>query len=168
MPTKPTTSTVTDSARPVPAISLTALQATLLTAIAEKSVLVRTDTVQTFRGASPAKINVWVDEGKLRWVWDINNGRGRARQLRFLALEVFRPETTQNITLDDALRIILGETRVNFRCFEICHRMRLTHPAVYHLHQDGHLPGKIIGKTQHIARPSLETFLKSRWIGGVK
>jgi len=143
-----------------------ALQAAIWQTIVEKSVLVRMDTVETCLGMDVEKINGLVDEGKLRWVWNFNNGGGGIRQLRFLALELFGPETVKGLTLDGVLRIILGETRKSFSATEIGRRFRLSRVSIYHLHHDGHLAGMVLEHTLKVKRDSLETFLRKRWIGG--
>jgi len=133
-------------------------------AVAEKSVLVRMDSVQTFRGVDAETVFGMVESGALRWVWDFNNGEGKIRQLRFLALEVFTPEIAQRLTLDQVLKIILGESRESFRGAEIAHRLRLTHPSIHHFYHDGHLGGTLAGKTLHLSRLTLETFLRARLV----
>ncbi|MDR3460133.1 MAG: hypothetical protein P4N60_22120 [Verrucomicrobiae bacterium] len=135
-------------------------------AIPEKSVLVRRDTVETFCGLDGTKISHMIDEGRFRWVWDFNMGEGCQRELRFLALEIFRPEITKPFTLENAIKVVLGETRQNFGGGEIVRRLRISRPSLNHLYHKGNLPGVISGGTITVARPALETFLRTRWIGG--
>jgi len=149
-------------------VSAAALYHSTLLAIAEKSVLVRMDTVETFRGLSPEKINDLVDEGGLRWVWNINSHFSRVRHLRFLALEVLKPETVRQLSLEGALRIILGETRQSFSCSDIASRLRMCRVTVYRLHHLGHLPGSVSGGILRTTRQTLEAYLRQTWVGGGK
>ena len=146
--------------------SAAAIYATLL-AIAEKSVLVRQDTVETFCGWNTVRTGHAIDEGKLRWVFDFNNG-GSIRELRFLALEIFRPEAVKHFTLETALKVILSEDRQKFGCGEIVRRFRISRNMLNRLYHDGYLPGSISGRVVTWNRPALETFLRTRWIGGAK
>ena len=133
-------------------------------AIAEKSVLVRMDSVQTFRGVDAETVFGWVDSGALRWVFDFNNGEGRVRQLRFLALEVFTPEIAQRLTLEGVLNLILGEAKESFRGTEIASRLRLDRTSVHHFYNDGVIGGTITGKTLHVSRLTLKHFLRDRLV----
>lgn len=144
------------------AISPTAI----LMTIAQRAVMLRMDSVETFRGVNPVKVNGMIDTGELRWVWDFNNGTGKLRDLRFLALEVILPDLTKQFTLENALATILGEQRKNFGSGEIVRRLRLSRVSLHYLHRDGHLPGTGTGRQMNISRATLETYLRRRWIGG--
>ena len=148
--------------------SAAALHATMLLTIAEKSVLVRRDTVETFCGLDAEKISHAIDEGRFRWVFDFNNGGRAIRELRFLALEIFRPEVAKPFALENAIQIILGETRQSFGGGDIVRRFRVSRQTLGCLHHAGHLPGVISGGTITVSRAAMETFLRTRWIGGGK
>ncbi len=141
-----------------------AQQRSLNLAVAAQSVLVRMDSVQTFRGVDAETVYDLVDDGTLRWVWDFNNGGGRARQLRFLALEVFTPEIAQRLTLEGVLRLILGESRDTFRGTEIASRLRLDRSSIHRFYHDSELGGTVTGKTLHVSRLTLETFLRAKLV----
>ncbi|HSY20266.1 MAG TPA: hypothetical protein VK815_18115 [Candidatus Acidoferrales bacterium] len=112
------------------------------------------------------KISHGIQEGRFQWVWDLNLGDNRRRELRFLALEVFRPEITKSFTLEDAIRVVLGETRQSFVSGDIVRRFRISRVSLSRLHRGGYLVGTISGGGFTTTRPALETFLRQRWIGG--
>lgn len=150
--------------RAFPSSSLILPEAILHT-IAERNPLVGTDSVQTFCGIDAEKVSHAIEEGRFRWVFDLNNGSGEIQARRFLSLELFRPEVTKTFTLDNALAVVLGERRENFGRTEVGRRLRIARSTVYKLDAAGHLPGNRVGREFTICRAALETFLRSRWIG---
>jgi excisionase family DNA binding protein len=137
--------------------------------INQRTVLVTLDTVRASLGVDADSIIAKVDAGELRWVWNVSNGTGEVRELRFWAREIVAPELTRELTPAKALELILGDSplavRKDWRGVEIAQLLLVSRPQIFRLHEAGELPGVIVGGTLKVKREALKTFLRTRLVG---
>jgi|SRR5579859_2607684 len=96
----------------------------------------------------------------LRWVFNLSAAKGHRRELRFWVREIVAPKMCGRLTLGQVVDLILGR-RQNFRRGEleiewVCNSTTITsllRASALSLH----------GST--VPRHSLESFLRTRWIG---
>jgi hypothetical protein len=129
--------------------------------ISQRTVLVTVDMVRAALGVDADSVIAKVEAGELRWVFDVSCG-GSISEWRFWAKEIIAPEFCAGLTLAGAMKEILGSERARWRGTEIQHLLLVSRPTVKKLHDDGALPGDIVGGTFSFRRATLETFLRQR------
>ena len=132
------------------------LQLTLHT----RTALVTSDTVCSALGVDAETLSARVDNGELRWVWDVSVKRNCIRELRFLAAELTEART--HASLDLILREILPARRERLRSSEVAQLLRVCNPHVMRLLKHGELTGDKVGHSQHVHLAAVKTFLTQR------
>lgn len=132
--------------------------------ISQRTVLVTVDMVRACRGVDADTIMAQVDAGELRWVWDVSNGAGDVRELRFWAKEIIAPDFTGSLTPREAINQTLGTDRARWRGVEIAQLLLVSRPHIFRLHEADELRGEIVSGTLYVTRAVLEKFLTERLI----
>jgi hypothetical protein len=132
--------------------------------ISQRTVLVTVDMVRACKGVDADTITAQVDAGTLRWVWDVSNGAGAVRELRFWAKEIIVPEFCTALNPAQAINQILGSDRARWRGVEIAQLLLVSRPHIFRLHEAKELKGDVIGGTLYVNRPVLEKFLTVRLV----
>jgi hypothetical protein len=127
--------------------------------------LVTLDFVRAARGVSADAVLAMVDDGKLRWVWDVSSGRGDIRAFRFLAAEVVAHESVRTLTTAAVVSLVLGSERQRWRGVELAQLLLVSRPQIFRLRKAGAIKGKIDCGTLYVQRPVLEKFLVKRLVG---
>lgn len=132
-------------------------------AVPHSTPLVTLDTVRAVRQVDADTIFADVDEGRLRWVWDVsaNRGAGSVRELRFWTLEVNLPESVRRVTLDQVIALILGD-RTQWRGPEIAQLLIVSRPTVHRLQDE--LKAEVVAGTLKCDRAALVNFFKRRLV----
>lgn len=144
--------------------------------IHKRSVLVGADTVASVRGITIEKVYELVDGGlgdeKLLWVWDMSSGGRDRRNLRFWAREINEPRTTDRLTLENVVQLIIPRRTAikgqfdGLRNWEIVSLFRLEKPQVISLREE--LKADLRDDGVYYPRPALEDFLRKRWCGTLR
>ncbi len=137
--------------------TLAARQTRLPLEISQRTVLVGVETVRAKFGCDAESVFAMVDNGKLRWVFDVSLDQG-VRELRFWAGEIVAPDLQKGATLDHVIRCILG-TGAAIRRGEIERQWVCSAQHVGRLIRAGELT---LASLSQISRTSLEAFLKRR------
>jgi hypothetical protein len=144
----------------------------LLLPLHRQTLLVTIDAVRAVRGLDAEGVWAEVDQGRLRWVWDIStrpHGRDTrtlsVRELRFWVAELIAPELCQPLAPEQAFALILGKGRQQWRAGEVMQGLLCSRSFVKRLIDAGELSGPIAGHTRWITRSSLAAFLRRRLIG---
>ena len=130
--------------------------------ISQRTVLVTVDMVRAARGVDADTISAQVDAGELRWVWDVSNGTGAVRELRFWAREIIAPELCAELTPAAVVKMILGADRARWRGVELAQLLLVSRPHIFRLHEGGELKGEIVSGTLYVPRLVVEKFLTQR------
>ena len=130
--------------------------------VSARTVLVTTEVVRAARGVDADTVSAQVDAGELRWVWDVSNGEGDVRELRFWAREIIAPETVTDLTPAAVVGMVLGKDRARWRGVELAQLLLVSRPHIFRLHEAKELPGEIVGGTLYVARAAVEKFLMKR------
>ncbi len=130
--------------------------------INQRTVLVTVDMVRASLGVDADSVAARVEAGELRWVFDVAAKGSQIRELRFWAKAIIAPERVADLTLSEAVGEILGDNRKTWRGTEVEHLLLISRPTVKKLHDDGELPGDLVGRTFIFGRAALESFFKRR------
>jgi hypothetical protein len=140
-----------------------------------RPVLVDVDVVTCQLGLSLRSVLAMVDTGELRWVWDVSLARGdgrgaaRRRELRFWLGEVLAPAVQRGLSLDDAIRCVVGrEAFGELRSRTVGEILRLRDQQMQHLMEAGELVGHVVRHSRMITRSSLVEFLRRRWVASLQ
>ena len=131
--------------------------------LSHRTALVTVDTARAVLGVDAETIAVRIDEGALRWVFDIALPQADRRELRVWAASLIAPDQMPR----DAARVlscILGHNRPTMRGGELEHLLLCSAQHIQRLHEAGLLSGEIIGHTRHLTTASVLAFLKARCI----
>lgn len=130
--------------------------------LSQRTVLVTVDMVRAVRGVDADSVFAAVDNGNLKWVFDvapeINSADRKVRELRFWAAEIIGPEFVAKLSIAEAIKSILGEHRQEWRGTQIEQLLLVSRPTVMRLNHSGNLPGEIIKGALRVGRPQLEQF----------
>lgn len=126
--------------------------------MSQRTVLLTMETVRAVLGTDAEAVWAMVDNGGLRWVFDISVQPAALRQLRFWTGEIVAPEQAATQTPDQVIAGILGHGESRRRG-EIERQWICSAQHVMRLIKEGELD--LIGP-QKISRASLAAFLKRR------
>jgi hypothetical protein len=139
-------------------------QTSLPITVAQRTVLVGVETVRAKFGCDAESVFAMVDNGQLRWAFDVSlDGGGSAtgiRELRFWTGEIVAPEAQRAVSLEKVLRCISGQG-TTLRRGEIERQWIVSAQHVSRLVKNGDLT---LASAGHVTRASVEQFLKRRHI----
>ena len=137
----------------------TCFQTALPLRIAQRTVFLGVDVVRAMRGCDAETVFSMVDNGELRWVFDISLDQD-TRDLRFWAGEILAPENAARQTEDRVIAAIIGAgatiRRGEIERQWVCssqHVMRLIRAGEIHL-----------ASLSHVSRASVAAFLRRRLV----
>lgn len=130
--------------------------------IHQRTVLVSVEMARAALGVDAGTIAMMVDDGRLRWVWDISAGGGLQRHLRIWAREIITPELNGFLPEAEVLDSVIGTKREHLRAVEVGQLLLCSRTHMLQLIRSGALSGPLTGHTQHITRTSLAAFLRAR------
>lgn len=131
----------------------------------QRTVLVTVDTARAVLGCDAEMVSEMIDDGRLRWVWDIGvRDGGRRRELRILARDLVAPDRSGELTPENAILMVLGTNRFELRGSEVERMLVCSAAHVAELQRSGHLTGRIVSGVRHIRRDSLQRFLEQRMV----
>ena len=135
--------------------------------------LLTIDSVRMLRRKSVDAIYELVDGDKhrggtlfepgLKWVFNLaTDPKGKIRDLRFFAPEISKPESIQDISLDQVIATILPPTVTNFHSGRVQETLVISRPTLMELRSQlgGELQTDV--RSCFFARASLVAFLKAR------
>jgi hypothetical protein len=128
-----------------------------------------TACVRLLRGVSTDEINAMIDDGRLLFVFDISaklrrKGQATVRLLRFASVEIFTPQFTMRMTIEDVINRMLPISRAFFWGREIAQLLLISRPTLQRIARQ---LGAIIRRgTFQVSRKALAAWLRARWIGG--
>ncbi len=135
------------------------------------AVLVQTDTAMATLGLSRETVLGMVDDGSLRWVFDVSLRReaGPAaaprRELRFWTRELDPAGALAGLSLPLAIDLIVGrELMPELRATTVRDILCLQPQQVQRLVHAGELRGRRDGHPCWIERASVVDFLRRRWV----
>ena len=134
--------------------------------VSNRSALVDTSFVRLVRGCDADRVSAMVDDGTLRWVWNISpqpQAQG-IRELRFWVNEILAPQMTARLELNETLNQILPPTRRFFRATELAQLLLVCRGTANRIIRQ--IGGIIQERSLRVERESLVRFLTQRWIGG--
>jgi hypothetical protein len=154
------------------------------------TVLVGMETARAALGLDAEEVLEQVEQGRLRWVWDISCRRaappeaapapgstpgpgreaspagrmpfGLNREPRFWTRELCAPDLCRGLTSEDAIQAVLGRGHNHWPASHVARLLLCSRPAVLRLLRAGELAGPIRAGVRWIARESLEGFLRRR------
>jgi len=130
--------------------------------ISQRTVLVNVEALRAALGVDADTIYAKVDCGEFRWVWDVSNGGGDVRELRFWVRELTAPETVAALDLPEVIASVLGTERQRWQGVELAQLFLISRPQVKRLHDAGELPGDIVSGKLWVKRSAVEKFLNAR------
>lgn len=136
-------------------------QRALPLAVPASTPLVDLNAVRAVRGVDADTILADVDEGRLRWVWNVAAQPGEIRELRFWTLEVNLPDSVRRVTLEQVTDLILG-ARAEWRGPEIAQLLIVSRPTVHRLQHE--LKAARVGGVLKCQRSGLADFFKRRLV----
>jgi hypothetical protein len=145
-------------------ITVTSHCSDLLLAISPKTVLVDLSTVRAAWGLDADTVRQRVEDGHLRWVFDVGpkpsdgDGVPGKRELRFWIRELVSPRDCESLNLEQALLRILGASPA-IRRGELERQWVVSHVTVHRWIRQREI---YTYGTGLIARDSLADFLRSR------
>jgi len=129
--------------------------------LSRRTVLVPLDVVRAVYGVEAEAVMAKVDSGELQWVFDVSVRGRHVRVPRFWARELMAPEQCR-MTPAQAVQLILGPNRQNWRSTEIQQLLLTSRATVMRWHRSRLLRGKTKGRTVWVTRRRLERFLLQR------
>jgi hypothetical protein len=129
----------------------------------QRTALVTVDTARAVLGVDAETIAARIDEGQIRWVFDIALPGAERRELRLWASSLVAPEIVHR----DSARVIaaiIGHQRATLRGGEVEQLLLCSAQHIQRLHEARLLAGQIIGHTRHLTAASLTAFLQARCI----
>jgi hypothetical protein len=146
-------------------------QPTLGLRVDQRTALVTAETARISFGCDAETLQEMVDDGRLRWVWDIGlhgyDARRLAtrasRELRFWLTELRDPPLTAALTAAQVIDQVIGTQRDRLRAVELeRHVLVCSASLIWQLLRAGEFAGPLVGHSQFIWRVSLANFLHSR------
>jgi len=132
--------------------------------ISERTVFLDVNGVRAARGISANKVCELVESGKLLWVFDVGQMRGKKkRALRFWAQEIVDAGAVAKLKLDDVISKILPVSRRSFNGAEIGQWFLVSRPTVQRIGSETRSGVK--SRLLHVRRDSLAEFLRKNWLG---
>ncbi|HEV2691417.1 MAG TPA: hypothetical protein VG347_00825 [Verrucomicrobiae bacterium] len=142
----------------------TAIQRSLNLSISQRTVLVSVETVRASLGCDAESVFAKVDNGGLRWVFDVSVEHGghcgTQRELRFWTGEIVAAENAAKQTETQVIAAIIGKG-ASVRRGEIERQWVVSAQHVMRLIKAKELA---LASVSHVSRASLESFLKRRLI----
>lgn len=138
--------------------------------VSARTVLVTVETVRAALGVDTETVWSWIDDGTIRWAWDISatpSGDQANRELRIWLRDVLRLADSPATGLHDqdlpqAIRAIIGHDRERVSAHELTRTLCCSRMHVHRLVDAGLLDGPMVGRVQFVTRPSLVRFLTNR------
>ena len=139
-------------------------QAALKLPIAQRTALVTVDTARAVRGVDAESIIAEIEDGSIRWAFNIATADAARRELRIWAPCLGNAEhPTRNP--EQVIAEIIGTQRETLRGAEVERLLLCSAQLVKLLHEGGELRGELVGHTRHLRRDSLAAFLRRRRVG---
>ncbi len=135
--------------------------------------LVGIETARAALGVDAEEILARIEEGRLRWAWDISVRTDPARraadtnvrELRLWVRELIAPDWCMAFGSAEVVARVLGQTRHQWRAAEVAQLLLCSRSVVKRLVDAGELAGPIQGRARWITRDSLASFLQRRLLG---
>lgn len=146
-------------------------QLALYLPISQRTVLVTVETVRAALGVDTETVWRWIDDGTIRWAWDISaslEAPTRAnRELRVWARDLLRLAGDSGAfpadpDLSTAVQAVIGHHRPRVTAQELSQTLCCSRSHVHRLLGAGCLSGNQEAHSQWITRESLVQFLTSR------
>lgn len=131
--------------------------------LSHRTALVTVDTARAVLGVDAETIAARIDEGTLRWVFDLALPQAERRELRLWAGALIAPEHVP-ANAERVLTAIIGHTRPTMRGAEVEQLFLCSAQHVARLHDLRLLTGEIVGHTRQITTASVTSFLRARCI----
>lgn len=126
-----------------------------------RPVLVPLPVAMHVLGLEAASIYEMVEDGELRWVWDVASAPPR-RQLRFWMGELLWPDKNDQ-ELEDVIQKVIGHPfEKKFHARTVCNLLFIARPHLLRLSVTGDLPARKESHVLWVTRADLEKFLRSR------
>jgi len=133
-----------------------------------RTVLAGVETARALLRVPADVITVWIETGRLRWVWDISVRGGSVRELRFWSRELIAPDTIAGLGAAQVIDLIVGAAqRARLHSAEVAQILLCSRPHVMRLVRSGELTGALNGHARWIDRASLILFFHHRLLGGI-
>lgn len=115
-------------------------------------------------GVDRERLREWVDEGRLRWVFDLRGG-SRLPCFRFWLAELKEPKAVRSLSWEQALsRIIPMEVRQRIASLELARLFDMSNVYVWERRQAGVLRGTLEHSRRWIELSSVRQWLRSNWL----
>lgn len=137
-------------------------QLPLAITLSQRTVLVTADTARAALGVDADTIAAMIDDGRIRWAWDISAGQGEVRAIRIWARDLIHHDACLRMYPADAIDHIIATTRDRMRAVEVCQLLLCSRPHIHALLRLGHLTGDQVGHTAYIHTVALRHFLSAR------
>lgn len=128
--------------------------------------LVTVETVRAVRGVDAESVVACIEEGKIRWAWDVAApGSASRREIRIWADEIADPAAVAGMSLASVISAVIGSTPGGRqRAAVIETRWTISAQHIAALVRAGVWQEDRIGHTRYLRRQTLEAFLQERLI----
>lgn len=132
--------------------------------LSERTRLVCMYTARAVLGIDTDSVIAKVDNGELRWVWDVgvHGVKNAVVEYRFLAAELSKEQSFH--TIEDVIAHCVPAGRDRLRRGELVQMMMVSRVHVHNLVKEGELRGDAAEPLNFVTMRSVTNFLRLRWM----